>query len=400
MNESERELIIKSVERFINWLDRNGYTSYDVYDFWSCKLGIDAKILFNKNKYLATPLVGMIQLFDSFFPHARYLFSKKKRFPLADAQLATGFLNYYRVTKNGIYLKKAQDLLGNLQKTATKTTNGIGWGNPYRWVTLMFEYKPNAPLITVTPYCFFAFYDAYKITENSKYLEILEQISNFVAYDMKETEFRDGTMGSSYGIDDNSLVYNAIAYRSTVLLKAGLLFKNKNFLSKSKKNIDYVIKYQNSDGSWYYSADSRFIDNFHTCFVLKNIAQAYNNFNEQYMLYSLNKGFYFYKNNFVRPNGSLRHFYKGKYPKFRKVEFYDYAEAIKLGVYLRDVIPEALWLSKNLSIELINNYQSSEGYYYTRINGLNGKNAIPYLRWPQAQLFNALTLFLLNIDEK
>ena len=66
---------------------------------------------------------------------------------------------------------------------------------------------------------------------------------------MRETEFEDNTAGCSYGIDDNSLIYNAIAYRSIVLLKSGLLFKNKDFIRKSRKNIHYVIKHQNQDGS-------------------------------------------------------------------------------------------------------------------------------------------------------
>lgn len=389
----------KSINRFLKWLNENGYESYDVYDFWSSPLGIYAKKVFNKNKYLAAPLVGSIQILDSFFPKLRFLFSAKKRFALADAQIASGFLNYYEYSGDEKYLDVAKKLLNNLRETATKTESGIGWGLPYRWVTTLFEYPPNTPLITVTPYCFDAFLKAYEITNNQNYLEILKNISNFVAYDMKETEMRDGTLGSSYGPNDNSLVYNAVAYRSSLLLKAGLLFENNLFINKAKRNIDFVVTSQNQDGSWFYSANSKFIDNFHTCFVLKNIAQTYSYFKEEHMLKSLLTGYAFYKNNFIRTDGTLKHFYKSRYPKFRKIELYDYAEAVKLGVYLKDILPDAYKISTKLSLQLIKNFQTPKGYFLTRVNLLGGKNKIPYLRWPQAQIFYALTHILMSENE-
>ncbi len=394
-----KEKLESSIVSFISWLERNTYESYDVYDFWSSSIGIKAKRYFNANKLLASPLVGVLQVLDSFFPRSRFLFAKKKRFPIADSQFASAYLNYYLLTKDEVYLSRATGLLKHLESVSSKTKHGIGWGNPYDWVTLFFEYPSNSPLITVTPYCFDAFLSAYEITSNESFLRILEKISMFVAFDMKETEFQDNTAGCSYGTNDNSLVYNAIAYRGGTLLKAGRLFKNDAYIDKSRKNIDYVIKHQNKDGSWYYSDDSRFIDNFHTCFVLKNIAQAYDFFGEDYMLQSLKKGYEFYKKNFVRTNGSLRHFYKSKYPKFRKIELYDYAEAIKMGIFMRKSIPEAFSLSKKLTGHLIDKYQLKEGYFYTRVNVLNMKNDIPYLRWPQAQILNSLTSMLLQLSD-
>jgi len=394
-----KERLENSIVSFISWLEKNGYESYDVYDFWSSSIGIKAKRYFNENKLLAAPLVGGIQVLDSFLPRLRFLFAEKKRFPIADGQFASGYINYYLLTKDVIYLSKAIDLLKHLESVSSNTKHGFGWGNPYDWVTIFFEYTSNSPLITVTPYCFDAFLAAYEVSPNENFLRILEKISMFVAFDMKETEFKDNTTGSSYGINDSSLVYNAIAYRGGLLLKAGCLFNNEGYLNKSRRNIDFVIRHQNPDGSWYYSDDSRFIDNFHTCFVLKNLAQAYEFFKEDYMLQSLRKGYDFYIQNFVRTDGSLRHFYKSKYPKFRKIELYDYAEAIKMGIFLRKCIPEAFSLSKKLTEQLIDKFQLKEGYFYTRVNILNMKNDIPYLRWPQAQILNSLTLMLLQLSD-
>ena len=74
-----KEKLESSIVSFISWLERNTYESYDVYDFWSSSIGIKAKRYFNENKLLASPLVGVLQVLDSFFPRSRFLFAKKKQ---------------------------------------------------------------------------------------------------------------------------------------------------------------------------------------------------------------------------------------------------------------------------------------------------------------------------------
>ena len=148
----------------MSWLDINGYKSYDVYDFWTSSLGIKAKKLFNKNKLFASPLVGSIQILDSFMPHTRYLFANKKnRFPMADGQLASSFYELLFFYKRKTNLINGFRTSGIFIKKATNTQHGFGWGNPYHWVTAFFEYPGNSPLITVTPYCFDAFLSAFEI---------------------------------------------------------------------------------------------------------------------------------------------------------------------------------------------------------------------------------------------
>lgn len=72
-----KEKLESSIVSFISWLERNTYESYDVYDFWSSSIGIKAKRYFNENKLLASPLVGVLQVLDSFF--AKISFCKKEK---------------------------------------------------------------------------------------------------------------------------------------------------------------------------------------------------------------------------------------------------------------------------------------------------------------------------------
>ena len=63
------ESVNNSIVIFENWLKNTDFVSYDIYDYWSSKLGVFSKKLFNKNKLLALPLVSTIQFLDSFFHH-------------------------------------------------------------------------------------------------------------------------------------------------------------------------------------------------------------------------------------------------------------------------------------------------------------------------------------------
>jgi len=396
--------VIKNVEagvnKFADWLDSYGFESYDQFDVWGTRLGISAKKLFLTNKLLSAPLVLGLQATESFLPWSRRLFATKRRFAIGDAHFASGFLNLYKVYGKQEHLDTAETLLNSLLEYAAKSDSGIGWGYPYDWVTQYGVFPKETPLITVTPYCFNAFLSMYKTSRDSKYLDILDQISKFVAYDLREKTIAPNETASSYSPVDNSQVYNAIAYRAATLLKAYELFGKQEYYDKAIKNVRYVVNNQRDDGSWIYADDSRFIDNFHTCFVLNKLFESYRILNEDWILKSVVHGYTFYRENFFRKDNTPIHFYRTRFPKFRKIEMYDYAEGISLGVLLDDAIAGAFQFSIKLAADLINNFQLEQGSFVTRVSTLNTFNKVPYLRWPQAQLFYALTGVVATLKTK
>jgi len=77
-----------------------------------------------------------------------------------------------------------------------------------------------------------------------------------------------------------------------------------------------------------------------------------------------------------------------------RLEMYNIAEAISLGVLLKDEIPQALALAETLAARLIRYYGLPAGYWVTRVYLGGIKHTVPFLRWPQSQLFLALTNLL------
>ena len=413
------ETIERAIERFRHWLLEFGYLSYDQFDFWGSRPGIFAKKLFYKNKILAAPLVILLQVLESFLPRSRALFAPKRRFAIGDAHFAMGYMNLYEYTNESGYLDAARELLAEMRSSATRTASGLGWGYPYTWVTSGGIYAPGTPFITVTPYAAEASLRMHEITGEQHDLDMVAASARFAAFDLKETVVSPEETAAGYGTGDNRLVINANAYRAALLLKAFQLFGITEYKEKALKNLRYVLNWQQPDGSWPYAEDEPFIDNFHTCFVLKNLYKAYSVLKDdrpgstgstgstgdgktlaEEIMKAVKKGYEYYRREMFRPDGTPVHFTKQTSPKFRKIEMYDYAEGISLGTLINQDIPCALEFSAELARHLIESFQLRDGHFVTRVTTFNTRNTVPYLRWPQAQLFYALTSLLLESGPK
>jgi len=87
-----------------------------------------------------------------------------------------------------------------------------------------------------------------------------------------------------------------------------------------------------------------------------------------------------------------------KHNKLRKYEMYDFAEGINLGTLLHREIEGSYALAENMAQMLIGQYQLKDGHFVTRVTNLNTCHTMPFHRWPQAQIFNALTGLLLKCE--
>jgi hypothetical protein len=77
-----------------------------------------------------------------------------------------------------------------------------------------------------------------------------------------------------------------------------------------------------------------------------------------------------------------------------RLEMYNMAEAVTLGVLLRDLIPEAFSMAQELGRRIVERHQLEDGHFVTREYRGGRTHRLAFLRWPQAQLFYALTNLL------
>ncbi len=251
------------------------------------------------------------------------------------------------------------------------------------------------------PYCFEAFLGLYDNTKKQKYLDVAHSIAQFVSKDIKEIPVSKVSSACSYSPLDSSKVMNASAYRANVLMEAYNRFGMSEFKEKAVKNINFVLENQRLDGSWLYAIENphnAFIDNFHTCLVLKNLYKANVYLRSNEIHDAIIKGYNFYRKNLFTKSDIPRPYAILKRMQLVKTEMYDYAEGISLGILLKDTIPEAFSLAKKLAKDVYLFFQLTDGHFVSRIYRGGLRNIVPYIRWPQAQMFYALTVFLNNIE--
>ncbi len=391
-----------SIIKFSNWLDNYGDLSYDLNDFNSSKAGNFVRKVYYKNKLIGAPLALAALLQDTFLPSLRKIYAKPHREAIGDAQYALGYLNLYKKTNDSKYLKRAEEFLQVLIETAVPGYSGMCWGYTYGWQTTDGYWPPKTPVLTVTPYCFWAFKKYYEITKKPETLEILKSIADFASKDLKRLDLPNGTHCYSYSTIDNRLVINSNGYLAALLLDAYSLIKDESYKEVADTCIEFILSYQEEDGKWYYEPvgnRDRFVDNFHTCFVLKALYKCYQHTQRQDILTAVEKGYDYYRKHLIAKDNTPIHFAIQKHNKLRKYEMYDFAEGIKVGVLLKNEIDGSFDLAEKLASFLIRKHQLKDGHFVTRVTNLNTRHKMPFHRWPQSQIFNALCEMLLAYED-
>jgi hypothetical protein len=389
----------------LKWLEENHYSSYDHYDFWSSRVGILGRKIFSRNFYLGLPLVASIYCLDKFYPEAREFFSQKQSSAEAIPRIAIGYFRLNEMTADPDFLRRGCNLLKWLKDQATITKHGIGWGLHFDWQGK--ELIPRStPCVTLTAYATEAFLKGFELTGDDNYLKTALKSSSFVAKDLQR-RINDNEVALSYTPIDHTYVINANAYAAKILAETLPYYCDHNRIELIDGIINYILNQQNADGSWYYYDRSNaykkinFIDCFHNSFILDNLYFLWT-WNRSEQLYNaISRGYNFFVNHFISNDGSVRYYHYYPNRNDISVDVRGCAEAIYTCSLLADIFPGALELSLKIAEWTSNHMMDQRGYFYFRLYGKYWKHTskMPYVRWVQAPMFNALTYLLTKLSK-
>ncbi|HEV2329081.1 MAG TPA: hypothetical protein VGY56_09875 [Verrucomicrobiae bacterium] len=392
--------VLEVLQDFSRWLKNYGETSWDFQSYYAGPIGRRAKALYYKNKLLGTAAVAPMVFSEALFPSARRLFHRRMRFPIAAAHYAMGFAYLYEATGEKGHFEKAIHFLEVLQETRCPGFKEYCWGYPFDWVTLNGTIKTETPLITTTPYVFEAFLQVYQLQPRDQWREILESIARHGATDIKDYNFSETAKTCSYTPYDKGLVVNASAYRSFMLTSAadwqktegrGQVADCEHLKEIARGNLNFVLESQNADGSWPYAKDGvrNFVDQFHTCFVMKALAKIHSLTGEERVLDALTRGVDYYLNNLFADDGLPRPFSKAPRLTVYKRELYDLAECINLCLLLRDRFPQFENVLQTVTAGVLKDWIKPDGSFRSR-QLIFGWDNVPMHRWAQSQMFRSL----------
>ncbi len=315
-----------------------------------------------------------------------------------------GYCNLYKVVSKRPDLAAdfgtSEELLGKIHELSkllislqSKGYSGACWGYNFDWqARRLFLFPKYTPTVVATNFCATALMDAYEITGEQKYLDVALSAADFIIKDLHRTECNDGFLFSYSPLKGNDTVYNASLLGSKLLSYCYHYKENKEYKELASLSVKACCHAQKNDGSWGYGMlpVQSWIDSFHTGYNLDGLI-AYEEMTgdtsfHEYIL----RGFNYYVKNFFEEDGCPKYYHDRKYP----IDIHCPGQLFITLSRLHKFDDYRILAHKVLEWT-IRNMQDKKGYFYYQLKqGISSK--IPYMRWSNAFMFDALSYYILS----
>lgn len=285
-----------------------------------------------------------------------------------------------------------------------KLPAGFSWGLNFPYASRFIDADAKMPNLYNTANSGLSICHSYPYLNPKNKLIAEEALNGIVVFIEQGLGFVDeNTKGwYVYYPEQNKPVYNVNALTLYLLAYIRKLdFNNSEFLDlRIRSLINLLREEQENNGSWYYSRapNGKWIDGFHTGFILESLAFASKEGYEVEITKVLQKGWTFYLNKMFTKEGFAKYYLtSNKYP----IESQNYAQSIQT---LANISRWLKWdqkqlLTKIINITIDNLFDMEKGYfYYKKTKYFTYK--MPYLRWAVTPMMLALSYAILCLEDK
>jgi rhamnogalacturonyl hydrolase YesR len=317
---------------------------------------------------------------------------KKEYNPKGIALFLTGYCNLYQITKNQEYLKTIHYLAQTLIQLQSKDFSGACWGYNFPWQSRLGFLPKGFPSAVTTSFASYALMDAFNITGNQEYLDTAMSSCRFILNDLKRTIRGKGYL-FSYTPKNPSCVYNASLLASRLLSRAHNYSKDDQLLDNARASVLASVDAQRADGAWPYGElpFQNWVDSFHTGYNLECISEYQKYSGDTSYATNLENGFQYYLKKFYMNDGTPKYYDNKIYP----IDIHSPAQFIvtlcrmnKLKMHKGKITNVIVWTLGKMQ-------DKRRGYFYYQHRKVFS-NRIPYMRWGQAWMLYALSIYLLS----
>ena len=261
-----------TLDSVYTWSRQREYRGYNKHD------GLNSPILNGLLGWGKWPRMIAIQGVMRFPVNLRpWLLTRKSYNPKGLALITQGLLYRYQTHHEDRFLDEACQLLELLIELRSNKTNsqwkGTCWGYHYPWQDPGFYAPTNTPNAVVTCFVCEAFLDAYRITQNSEYLDTVRSAIDFFSLHLRTLKNTDSELCYSYmPVDMSMRVMDVSILIGSVMMQYCKLSGDSRFEQDATRLVRYVVNQQTETGAWFYTdppQDSHIRhDNYHTGFIL------------------------------------------------------------------------------------------------------------------------------------
>jgi len=372
--------IFESIERLSHWLEENDYRGYDTFDGLSAPL---LRPLTFDNKYLRIVLQQSVRRFP--LNLRPMLGIHKEHSSKGMGFLARGFMRLHKTTGDAVWANKAEFALQWLIYNQLPGYRGACWGNHFDYQSRGNYIPKGLPTVVWTSLIGHAFLDAYDHFREERYLQVAVGACEHILRDLDAFPETAGVC-ISYVPGKDSRVHNANTLGASLLARTYSHTGNESYPDLAKKAMQYTAAHQRPDGSWYYAEKGRWVDSFHTGYVLDCFKYYAEGTGDHSFDGHLMKGYEYWKRTFFLPDGTPRYYDYKTLP----LDIQCSSQAIDTLVFFHDLDPENHELAAKVAQWTIKNMQDATGYFYYRRYSSWLVNKTPTLHWGQATMLSAL----------
>lgn len=375
-------------DKLESYIIKENYKGYDPYDVLNSPL-FKLPILRNNKliRFFSQQVFRRIP-----FNLRPYLGIKKETNPVSLGLCIQAFTYLMRINneKEDFYKRQINYCLDELIKLQSPGYSGACWGYNFDWEARYAKIEKFCPTVVATGIITNGLYEFWLYSKDKRAEELLVSSANFILKDLNRTYDDEGYYCFSYSPNDKQMVFNATMKGARLLAQVYSIIREDKLIEEAKKTVEFVLKHQNIDGSWYYSlGDARnWVDNFHTAYVLDCLKSFMEISNCSEYKSKLDLGFNYYINNLFTKEG---------YPKYYSDSFapIDSTEVAQTIITLCNFKKcEKAEFVFNFALNYLYN---EKGYFFYRKSFLLDKTH--YMRWSSAWFFVGLTYLLFNLKK-
>ena len=388
------EIIESSLNKLNDLCKTENYKGYSLYDSHNSpipfyKLGSKLSFIINqiikRSPINIRPIIGVKKEYN---PKGMGLFL------LAYTKLARNNIEWINQEDNIHFFFKW------LKKNYSNNHIGAGWGYHYDWPKSDGTFDPKGtPNSVVTAFNARAIFEYYQYSKSQVAYDLLLEAKNFILNNIHKIENESGIC-FSYTPLRKDITINANLLAAEVLAYSDIIQNKREFQAIIKSILEFTIKHQNEDGSWYYcfnvetNKPKKQID-FHQGYVLDSIyllCKYSSSKLEDYKGY-IKKGLEFYYNNQFNSDGQSLWRYPRKWP----VDIHNQSQGIITFTRFSNFDEKHLPFAQKIAKWTINNMQSTNGgFYYQKWPLVTNK--VSYMRWNNAWMLVALISLLSKLN--